>query len=105
VGCNSEGKNRQKRRCYLHVFKTDVELVINLISKGRLEGVGQVLQGHVLQSPRLRRNGIALNRDAAEVGNGASAGLVEDAALRQHDVGRHEVNVDVDKMMGVDDIL
>jgi hypothetical protein len=25
--------------------------------------------------------------------------------LRQHDVGRHEVNVDVDKMMGVDDIL
>ena len=51
------------------------------------------------------RDGLALHRDGAEVGDGASARLAEHARVRQNDVGGHQVDVDVDEVVSVDDIL
>ena len=94
-----------KEMTNLGVFERNIELVVDLISQRRLEGRGQILQGHVLQGPRLGRDGLTLDGDAAKVGDGAGAGLAEDAAVRQNEVRRHEVHVDVEEVMRVDHVL
>ena len=97
--------NPERPTIYLHVFEGNVELVVDLISEGGFEGRGQVLQGHVLQRPRFGRDGFALDGDAAEVGDRAGAGLAEDAGVRQNEVGRHQVHVDVEQVVRVDHML